>query len=82
MKIDITKSQDHWRADCKDLPGSPPVGLGSSPEMAVACLFWCMIFESSGGMEQKSWLRFLKKEEPIIVNGETWDWPQSYKDKL
>lgn len=78
MKINIEKSEDHYRADCKDLPGCPPVGLGNTPEEAVVCLFWRMLFEDTGGSNGGSWLRFLKKE-PIVVNGKKWDWPESYK---
>lgn len=78
MKIEIKKSKDHYRADCKDLPGSPPVGLGSTPEIAVTCLFWRMVFEDTGGSHPQTWITFIKREEPIIVNGETWDWPTSY----
>jgi len=79
MRIDVEKNDDHYRADCKDLPGSPPVGLGSTPEMAVACLFWRMLFEKTGGPNNRTWIEFIKKD-PIIVNGETWDWPKSYKN--
>ena len=72
MKIDIEKSNDHYRADCKDLPGSPPVGLGDTPEEAVACLFWRILFEGN-------WHTYIPKDEPIIVNGKKWDWPESYR---
>ena len=80
MKIEIVKSEDHYRADCKDLPGSPPVGLGSTPEMAVAHLFWRMLFEETGGPNSYRWSSYVRKEEPIIVNRKKWDWPPSYKD--
>lgn len=80
MKIKIEKSQDHYRADCLDLPGSPPVGLGETKEMAIACLFWRLKFESTGGCDSHSWLDFLDRKDPIIVNDKIWDWPKSYKE--
>jgi hypothetical protein len=79
MKINIEKSEDHYRADCKDLPGSPPVGLGETPEMAIACLFWRLIFEDTAGTNPKSWLSFIKRAEPIVVNDVVWNWPNSYR---
>lgn len=79
MKIDIEKSADHFRADCKDLPGSPPVGLGDTPEMAVACLFWRLLFEKTGGPHSRCWVELIKRDEPIVVNGKTWKWPNSYR---
>lgn len=80
MKIQIEKSKDHFRADCLDLPGTPPVGLGETPEMAVSCLFYRMMFENAGGYrDPHNWLTFIKKEEPIIVNDKIWDWPPSCK---
>lgn len=79
MKIEIEFSVDHYRADCKDLPGSPPVGLGETPEMAVACLMWRVLFETTGGQNPKPWCAYLKKDDPIVVNGKKWAWPESYK---
>lgn len=78
MKISIIYSIDHYRADCLDLPGSPPVGLGETPEMAVACLFWRLMFQDTGGSNRKSWLSYIKSDEPIVVNGKMWRWPDSY----
>lgn len=72
MKIEITWSKDHYRADLIDLPGTPPVGLGRTPELAVACLWWTCMREST------KWLEYINLSKPIIVNGETWDWPKSY----
>lgn len=46
--------------------------------MAVACLFWRILFEDTGGQNPSSWVRCLSKKEPIVVNGERWDWPESY----
>lgn len=81
MRIEVSQSEDHWRADCLNLSGSPPVGLGDSPEMAVACLFWRMLFEPTGGPNSRPWTTFLKRE-PIVVNGRLWDWPESYKKEM
>lgn len=78
MNIVIEKSDDHYRADCKDLPGTPPVGLGSTPEMAVAHLCWCMLYAHVGA-SSKRWIDFVDKDEPIIVNGVRWHWPDSYR---
>lgn len=39
MKIEIVQSCDGFRADCLDLPGTPPVGIGSTPIEAVESLF-------------------------------------------
>lgn len=73
MKIKIEKSVDHYRADCLDLPGSPPVGLGESKEMAVTCLFWMLL-------KEEIWIKYLTNilNEPIIINGEKWKYPESY----
>lgn len=80
MNIEITQSVDHYRADCKNLPGTPPVGLGDTPEMAVAALFWHILFEPIGGSRpDERWTKYIKKDEPIVVNGKTWAWPESYK---
>jgi len=79
MKIQVDKQSDHYRADLLDAPGSPPVGLGATPEMAVACLFWRLMFENTGGSNPTNWLKFIAKNEPIIVNDVMWDWPASYK---
>lgn len=86
MNIKLEFSVDHWRADCLDLPGSPPVGLGETKEMAVACLFHRMMFESTRGTlseptNNDNWISKLKRE-PIIVDGVIWDWPKSYKNNL
>lgn len=40
MKIIIEKAGNHYRADIKEIPGSPYVGIGSTPEEAVANLFF------------------------------------------
>lgn len=79
MKINIEHSVDHYRADCKELPGSPPVGVGETPEMAVACLFWRLLFENTGGPNNRKWVDLLEQHEQIVVNGKVWDWPESYK---
>lgn len=85
MNIEITEQSDHYRADCKDFPGSPPVGIGRTPELAVAQLFWSAMFTDVHGISclptyPNNWISRLKRDEPIIVNGETWKYPESYKN--
>lgn len=77
MKIHLEYSVDHWRADLLDLPGTPPVGLGRTEALAVACLFWRLMYESTGGSDTRPWLDSVEKS-PIIVNDEIWHWPDSY----
>lgn len=45
MKIMITENKGEFVADDVSLPGSPPIGNGSSREMAVASLFMRLIYE-------------------------------------
>ena len=72
MNIKIEQQSDHYRADCLDFPGSPPVGIGRTPELAVAALFWQAMFSS------ENWLRYIKRDEPIIINEELWKYTDSY----
>jgi len=73
MKIKVDKVSDaHYRADCLDLPGSPPVGTGETPEMALACLFWLIIFDSTLGPDPSNWIRYLDKDEPLWINDKVW----------
>lgn len=66
MRIELEKSEGKWRADCKDLPGTPPVGIGRTQEEAVAMLFAKLLIEpakSNGGwigMLQRSLARDLR----------------------
>ena len=39
MNIEIAVYNDVYRADCLDLPGTPPVGTGETEAEAVASLF-------------------------------------------
>ena len=59
MNIKIEEQSDHFRADCLDLPGSPPVGIGRTKELALACLFHRMLFENSNGPSHATWTSFL-----------------------
>ena len=80
MEIKIEEGSDHFRADLRDLPGSPPVGLGATKEMAVAHLFYRLLHNSDGaGGRSYDWLRHLKKSDKITINGEEWKLPESYK---
>lgn len=46
MNIELMRQRDgRFRADCKDLPGSPPVGFGGTKEVAVANLFYVLLLE-------------------------------------
>jgi hypothetical protein len=45
MKIKITKvdsKNGKYMADLRDLPGSPPIGYGDTPEESVGRLFWAL----------------------------------------
>ncbi len=75
MKIEIEWSADHYRADCKDLPGSPPVGTGATKELAVVALMWILLFDTTGGPDPRPWASLLKKEDPVSINGEIWKNP-------
>lgn len=57
MRIEIEKSGDTYRADCKDLPGMPPVGEGKTKEEAVASLFYRILFCSA---DETKWTRYIK----------------------
>lgn len=81
MNIKIVKCSDHYHADCLDLPGSPPTGVGKTKEMALACLFWNITFGTTQGGSDRCWSSFLRKEDPIEVNGKPWAWPDSYKNQ-
>lgn len=39
MRIKLEKDNSTYRADCLDIPGSPPIGLGITKEEAIADLF-------------------------------------------
>ena len=67
MKIIIELSADYipnqYRADLLDLPGSPPTGIGSSPEEAVASLFRIIIHPT----ERYQWLDCINLESLEII---------------
>lgn len=75
MKININKFGHGYSADCLDLPGSPPVGHGSTPEMALAALFYQILFDNTGGMNPKSWSSYIKRDDPIVINSVVWSYP-------
>ena len=69
MKIDITRvKRGHYRADCLDLPGSPPCGDGKTELMALAALMYQLIFD-------RAWQDYIKYGEPITINGKAWKNP-------
>lgn len=59
MRIEIEKSGDNYRADCLDLPGTPPVGEGKTKEEAVASLFYRILFCSA---DETKWTRYVKRD--------------------
>lgn len=81
MRIQIEKASDHYRADCLDLPGTPPVGIGRTPELALAELMHVLLFQWTGGVMSRPWRECIDRNEPIVVNGEVWTWPESCKDE-
>lgn len=77
MRYKIEKQSDHYRADCLDMPGSPPVGIGATEAEAVIHLFECLLSQKAGPSSE--WIRGRKLDtSKIEVNGKTWQWPQSY----
>jgi len=42
MNIELKRTSNGkgWIADCRDFPGSPVIGDGTTREMAVACLMY------------------------------------------
>ena len=72
MNIKIEESSGGYRADCIDLPGSPPVGTGKTKEMAIACLFFLMLFSIPCSGESRKWTDYIVRGEPIMINGEVW----------
>jgi hypothetical protein len=64
VRIEIEKSGDTYRADCKDLPGAPPVGEGKTKEEAVASLFYRLLFNHADGTY---WTRYIKSDTFFVV---------------
>ena len=79
MNIEITKVNDYFMADCRDCPGTPPIGFGDTKEEAVAALFYVMTFGSTGGPHPSNWLKYIREGEPIIINGKQWEDPTRRK---
>lgn len=44
MKIKLTKIKHYYRADCLDVPGTPPIGIGNKKHEAMANLFLNLIY--------------------------------------
>lgn len=59
MTIKLEKSGNTFRADCLDLPGSPPIGDGQTKEEAVACLLLRM------HLGRERWFNYIDMSEPI-----------------
>ena len=84
MNIEIVKLESGYQADCKDCPGSPPVGYGETEVEAVTALFYMLMFSQPGSKEfyplklEHSWLTYIKRGEPIVINGKTWKYPEGF----
>ena len=74
MNVKLEEMRNGWRADCLDLPGSPPCGDGTTKEMAIACLFFRLLNESKS-FSSVEWVRYIKLNEPLIINGEEYKSP-------
>lgn len=86
MRINITKHkapktrQVYYRADCLDLPGSPPIGLGKTETDALAHLMWIILFSQTHGENSSNWAPFIQRGEKgqeIVVNGTPWTYPKA-----
>lgn len=76
IKIEKCKNFDPcFQADCKDCPGSPPVGYGTTKEESLAALFYNLMFDTTGGANSNYWMKYIKFGEPIIINGKRWENP-------
>ena len=89
MNIKIIKVDGGFQADCKDCPGSPPVGCGKTKEEAVAALFFVLMFNrphpKPGPFPHSlddSWLTYIKQSAPITINEKVWEDPTTKKRKL
>lgn len=75
MKIKLEKlGKQGWRADCVDLPGTPPCGDGQTKEMAIACLFFRILSESKSFVNT-DWTRYIKWHETLMINDEVYECP-------
>lgn len=82
MKISVIKVKDYYMADCLDLPGTPPCGIGNTEVEAVTHLFYRLIFESTnGGLIERhrglSWISYFKNDNCILINDTKWKYPKS-----
>lgn len=68
MKIKLIKcGENYWQADCLDLPGSPPIGVGKTDYEAIASLFSNLMYNIE---HYKRSIKYNEKLE-IIINDET-----------
>ena len=47
MKIKIDKQNEMYIADCVDLPGMPPIGMGDTQDIAVKNLLFNLLLSES-----------------------------------
>lgn len=65
MKIKLTQySTNSWFADCLDVAGSPPVGVGDTKEEAIACL-WRDLYQCKM-IDQVNYLEPIEIEEDLL----------------
>ena len=70
MKIKLEKDADGYRADCLDLPGSPPVGRGSTEVEAMANLTFILLFGNMASPTRGAFRRWgdcIPEEELITI---------------
>ena len=84
MKISVIKVKNYYMADCLDLSGTPPCGIGNTEVEAVVHLFYRLIFESTtGGLIVRhrglSWISSVKNDDCIFINDIKWQWPKDIK---
>lgn len=51
MKITVIQSGSVYRADCVELPGSPPIGIGDTDKDAVISLLHTLLVQNSSKNE-------------------------------
>lgn len=61
MTIELSKYNRIWRANIKELPGSPPVGEGETQAEAIASLFFHVV-PVQLGVDWRVYMDFTKLE--------------------
>ena len=63
MLIEIEEIESGFKADLKDLPGSPPIGLGKTKEESVVNLFFSILHPDN----RTNWVRCIDCSDIKIV---------------